>query len=62
MSVWRFFTTISNNPAESITYTYDSTALGNKGIGRLTSVSYQAGSMSWVYDALGRVSSETRLP
>jgi YD repeat-containing protein len=53
--------TFPAGPAENIAYTYDSTAAGNKGVGRLTSVSYQAGSMSWVYDALGRVSSETRV-
>jgi RHS repeat-associated protein len=47
--------------AENITYTYDSTAGGNKGIGNLTSVSDQSGSAAFVYDALGRVSSDTRV-
>jgi YD repeat-containing protein len=48
-------------PEENIAYSYDSTASGNKGIGRLTSVAYQAGSMSWVYDALGRTVLEARV-
>ena len=47
--------------AENVTYTYDSTASGNKGIGRLTSVTDQSGSTSMVYDALGRITSETRV-
>ena len=47
--------------AENVTYTYDSTTSGNKGIGRLTSVTDQSGSTALVYDALGRVTSETRV-
>jgi RHS repeat-associated protein len=47
--------------AENVTYTYDSTTSGNKGIGRLTSVADQSGSTALVYDALGRVTSETRV-
>jgi len=46
---------------ENITYTYDSTTGGNKGLGRLTSLTDQSGSTSWTYDALGRVTSETRV-
>ena len=46
---------------ENITYTYDSTTGGNKGIGRLTGTADQSGSTSWTYDALGRVTSETRI-
>ena len=47
--------------AENVTYTYNSTASGNKGIGRLTSLTDQSGSTSMVYDALGRITSETRV-
>ena len=47
--------------AENVTYTYDSVAGGNKGIGRLTGVTDQSGSTSMVYDALGRITGETRV-
>jgi RHS repeat-associated protein len=46
--------------AENVTYTWDSTAGGNKGIGRVTSVSDIDGSVAWVYDTLGRKILETR--
>ncbi|HEX3365538.1 RHS repeat-associated core domain-containing protein [Phenylobacterium sp.] len=41
--------------AEAITYTYDATASGNAGVGRLTSVSEESGSTGHTYDAQGRV-------
>ena len=47
--------------AENITFVYDATAGGNKGIGRLTSVTDQSGSTAFVYDALGRIASDTRV-
>ncbi len=47
--------------AENVTYSYDSTASGNKGVGKLTGVADQSGSTALVYDALGRVSSDTRV-
>jgi len=47
--------------AQNITYTYDSTASGNKGVGQLTSVADQSGSTSFVYDSLGHVASDTRV-
>jgi RHS repeat-associated protein len=47
--------------AENVTYTWDSTAGGNKGKGRLTSVADESGSMAWVYDERGNVVSETRV-
>jgi RHS repeat-associated protein len=47
--------------SENTTYTYDSTAGGNKGVGKLTSVADQSGSTSFVYDTLGRVSTDTRV-
>ena len=44
-----------------ISFTYDSTANGNKGAGRRTGMSgYWSGSTSWVDDGRGRVTSETK--
>jgi YD repeat-containing protein len=45
---------------ENIAYTWDSTAGGNKGVGRLTGVTDASGSVAWVYDALGRATQETK--
>ena len=45
---------------ENVTYTYDSTASSNKGNGRLTSVTEQSGSTSFIYDAFGRVTTDTK--
>lgn len=47
--------------AETVTYSYDSTTSGNKGVGRLTGVTEQSGSTSLVYDAQGRVTQEGRV-
>ncbi|MFT3673511.1 MAG: RHS repeat-associated core domain-containing protein [Aestuariivirga sp.] len=47
--------------AQNVTYTYDSVAGGNKGKGRLTSVTDQSGSTAMVYDSLGRVITDTRV-
>lgn len=49
------------NPAENVTYSYDDTTNGNRGIGRLTGIVDASGAMSRYYDALGRVVAETRL-
>jgi len=46
--------------AENVTFVYDSTAGGNYGIGRMTSVTDAAGSASFVYDAYGNRASEKR--
>lgn len=46
---------------ENITYSYDNTAGGNKGIGRLTGVSDASGSHAYVYDAQGRVTYDTQV-
>ncbi|NJM29784.1 MAG: RHS repeat protein [Rhizobiales bacterium] len=46
--------------AENVTYTWDSIASGNKGKGRVTSVTDQSGSTAWVYDSRGNVLTETR--
>lgn len=57
----RVLTQSYSDASENITYTYDDTANGNKGIGRLTQVTDQSGSTSFVYDSFGNVSKETRV-
>jgi YD repeat-containing protein len=47
--------------AENVTYTYDNVTNGNKGRGRLTGITDQSGTIAYVYDALGRVISDTRV-
>jgi RHS repeat-associated protein len=47
--------------AENVTYTYDSVLAGNKGKGRLTSVTDESGSTSYVYDVRGNVLTETHV-
>lgn len=47
--------------SENVSFTYDATAGGNDGVGRLTSVADQSGSTAFVYDALGHVASDTRV-
>jgi len=44
----------------TITYTYDSTAGGNYGIGRRTGMTDLSGSTAWIYDARGHVLQESR--
>jgi len=46
--------------AETITYSYDSTASGNKGVGRLTGVTEESGSSAFAYDAQGRVTQDAK--
>ncbi|MFS1525204.1 RHS repeat-associated core domain-containing protein [Microbulbifer sp. 2304DJ12-6] len=46
------------SPGENTNFSYDSTADGNKGIGRLTSYSNDAGSTSLTYDVLGRITQQ----
>ncbi|WLQ11864.1 hypothetical protein O5O45_19225 [Hahella aquimaris] len=48
------------NPAENISYSYDDTANGNKGVGRLTRISDQSGTISFHYDDRGNLVKETR--
>lgn len=48
---------IGTTTDQTITYNYDA---GTNGIGRLTSASDANHSMSWVYDALGRVTSKSQ--
>ena len=47
-------------PAENVTFGYDSTLNGNKGIGRLTSLTDAAGTATFTYDAYGNRVAETR--
>jgi len=47
--------TYAGASAETITYSYDSTASGNKGVGRLTGVTEESGSAAFKYDAQGRL-------
>lgn len=47
----------SGSPTQIITYQYDQ---GDNGIGRLTQVSDDSGSVTWQYDAHGRVTSRTQ--
>jgi YD repeat-containing protein len=47
-------------PGENITYTWDSTASGNNGAGRITTITDASGSIQWTYDTLGRIVQETK--
>jgi RHS repeat-associated protein len=53
-------TTYPSDPAENVAYTYDQGAGHGFGIGRLTSVSDAAGSLSRSYDERGNVTQEIR--
>lgn len=46
---------------QTVTYSWDSTADGNRGIGRLTGISDPSGSEALVYDAQGRVVRRTKV-
>jgi RHS repeat-associated protein len=46
--------------SENITYTSDSTASGNNGIGRLTRIDDASGSVEWFYNSLGQVIQEKK--
>lgn len=52
---------ITGYSGEAEAFTYDATAGGNKGVGRLTSWSDESGSGSRVYDNFGNITSETRI-
>jgi len=56
----RLTATFTGASAETVTYSYDSTAGGNKGVGRLTGVTEESGSTALVYDAQGRLTGETK--
>ena len=53
--------TFPASSGENVTYTYDSTAGGNDGIGHLTSISDASGSTSFTYSALGQVITDSRI-
>jgi RHS repeat-associated protein len=53
--------TFPASSGENVAYTYDSTTGGNKGVGRLTSVTDQSGSSAFTYNALGQVTRERRV-
>jgi RHS repeat-associated protein len=55
------FTSHTGYAAEHTAYTYDSTASGNKGVGRLTSVSDESGSTSFKYDSFGNIILQVRV-
>ena len=46
---------------QNVTYVYDDVTNGNKGIGRLTSVTETTGSTSYEYNSFGLLSKETRV-
>jgi RHS repeat-associated protein len=48
------------DPAQNVTYVYDDTTNGNKGVGRLTGIIDGSGRMARRYDALGRTVAEAR--
>ncbi|WP_229188154.1 RHS repeat-associated core domain-containing protein [Bradyrhizobium oropedii] len=45
---------------ENITYTWDATAGGNRGVGRLTRIDDASGSVEWTYNVLGQVTAEKK--
>ena len=46
--------------SENITYTWDSTAGGNNGVGRLTKIQDASGSVEWTYNSLGQITQEKK--
>jgi RHS repeat-associated protein len=52
--------TLPSATTENVTYSYDSTANGNFGVGRLTSLTDAAGTASFAYDAYGNRIQEKR--
>ena len=48
------------DPAQNVTYFYDDTTNGNRGVGRLTGIIDGSGRMARGYDALGRTVAEAR--
>jgi RHS repeat-associated protein len=49
------------NSVENVGYTWDSTAGGNYGVGRLTQITDASGSINWTYDAFGRITQERKI-
>ena len=46
--------------SETVVFSYDAVASGNKGLGHLTSVTEESGSSAYVYDAQGRVTQDAK--
>jgi YD repeat-containing protein len=46
--------------SENVTVTWDSTASGNKGVGRVTKIQDASGSVEWVYNLLGQINQEKK--
>jgi RHS repeat-associated protein len=53
--------TFPSETSLNVTWTYDAVTGGNKGKGRLTSMTDASGTTAWIYDARGNVLSETRV-
>ncbi|MGB4978921.1 MAG: RHS repeat domain-containing protein, partial [Anaerolineae bacterium] len=53
--------TLTCSGAYAVGFSYDSTANGNLGKGRRTGMSDTSGSASWLYDARGRTTQETKV-
>lgn len=47
-------------PSINVTFSYDSTAGGNAGVGKLTGVSDSAGAIQWRYNVFGEITEESR--
>jgi YD repeat-containing protein len=46
--------------SENITYSWDSTAGGNKGVGHITRIDDASGAIEWTYNTLGQVTQEKK--
>lgn len=53
--------TYAASASENVTYTYDATAGGNKGVGHLTRIVDPSGDTEFTYNALGQVARERRV-
>jgi RHS repeat-associated protein len=53
--------TYPSSPAENVSFTYDSTSAGNRGIGRQTGMTDETGSTAWKYDHRGNLIEEARI-
>lgn len=52
--------TYAGASGETVTYSYDATSGGNKGVGRLTGVTEESGSSAFTYDAQGRLTRDVK--
>ena len=49
-----------SNGDPSVTFTYDASGSGNYGVGHRSGMTDGSGSTTWIYDQMGRISSESR--